>query len=170
MQTNYGLLLSERPGGGPADLTLGIAHVQAGLGERSPRGTASTGRTPDQPRITPVPARRTGRSEEGRAVLPGRPWPTAPGRRPVLWSQLQCNLADLLLAPGRGASGRRGAADRPGAADRRGARAAATAVVAFDAAHPGLVDTSRATWLLARIADLLDGPGAPRACGCDARR
>ncbi|BBJ46959.1 hypothetical protein SSPO_096770 [Streptomyces antimycoticus] len=36
VQTNYGLVLGQRPGGGPADLTLGIEHIQAGLGDRSP--------------------------------------------------------------------------------------------------------------------------------------
>ncbi|WP_267892834.1 CHAT domain-containing protein [Streptomyces sp. NBRC 110028] len=149
VQTNYGLLLGQRPGGGPADLTLGIEHIEAGLGERSPERDRvdwayslinlglllfRRGEPGDQER-----AERCYRDALGRL---------RPGDDPVLWSQLQCNLADLLLAPGRDA------------ADPRGAHGAATAVVAFDAAHPGLLDISRATWLLARTADLLDGPGS----------
>ncbi|MER6334191.1 CHAT domain-containing protein [Streptomyces sp. NPDC001034] len=149
VQTNYGLVLGQRPGGGPDDLTLGIAHIRAGLDERSPgqnrvdwsfsllnlglllfwRGG------PDDLRQ----AERCYRDALGRL---------RPDDDPVLWSQLQCNLADLLLRSERDAF------------DPRGARAAANAVVAFDAAHPGLLDTSRAVWLLAHAADLLDGPGS----------
>ncbi|MEW2623942.1 CHAT domain-containing protein [Streptomyces sp. NPDC048106] len=149
LQTNYGLLLGRRPGGGPDDLTLGIAHIRAGLAERSPRrdrvdwsfslldlGVLLFRRGgPDDLRQ----AEQCYRDALGRL---------RPDDDPVLWSQLQCNLADLLLSPERDP------------ADPRGARAAATAVVAFAAAHPGLLDTGRATWLLARTVDLLDGPGS----------
>jgi CHAT domain-containing protein len=149
VQTNYGLLLSQRPGGGPADLTLGIEHIQAGLGERSP----GRNRVDWAYSLINLGLLLFRRGEPGDPERAERYYRDALGRLrpeddPVLWSQLQCNLADLLLAPERDA------------ADPRGARAAATAVVAFDAARPGLLDISRATWLLARTADLLDGPGS----------
>ena len=38
-QTNYGLLLAERPGGGREDLARGIEHVEAGLEEKSPQAS-----------------------------------------------------------------------------------------------------------------------------------
>ncbi|MFD7862732.1 CHAT domain-containing protein [Streptomyces sp. NPDC059783] len=149
VQTNYGLALGHRPGGGPADLTLGIEHVEAGLGERSPERN----RVDWAYSLVNLGLLLSRRGEPGDPERAERCYRDALGRLrpeddPVVWAQLQCNLADLLLAP-EGA-----------AADPRGAGAAATAVVAFDAAHPGIVDISRATWLLARTADLLDGPGS----------
>ncbi|EFL27529.1 LigA protein [Streptomyces himastatinicus ATCC 53653] len=149
VQTNCGLVLGQRPGGGPADLTLGIEHIQAGLGERSPERN----RVDWSYSLINLGLFLFRRGETGDLERAERCYRDALGRLrpeddPVLWSQLQCNLADLLLAPERDA------------ADPRGAHAAATAVVAFDAAHPGLLDISRATWLLARTADLLDGPGS----------
>ncbi|GLX49995.1 hypothetical protein Shyhy01_29450 [Streptomyces hygroscopicus subsp. hygroscopicus] len=148
VQTDYGLVLGQRPGGGPDDLALGIAHVRAGLDERSPRrnrvdwsfslinlGFLLFRRGgPDDLRQ----AERCYRDALGRL---------RPDDDPVLWAQLQCNLADLLLR------------SEHDTFDPVGARAAANAVVALDAARPGLLDTSRALWLLARAADLLDGPG-----------
>ncbi|MGQ4511796.1 CHAT domain-containing protein [Streptomyces sp. DW26H14] len=149
VQTNYGLLLGRRPDGGPVDLTLGIERVLAGLDERSPErnpvdwaysqlnlGTLLSLRgEPGDPEW----AERCCRDALGQL---------RPEDAPVVWSQLQYNLAVLLIAPGR----------EP--ADPRGARSAARAVVAFDTAHPGLLDSSRATWLLARTTDLLEGPGS----------
>ncbi|WP_018546539.1 CHAT domain-containing protein [Streptomyces sp. LaPpAH-108] len=147
VQTNYGLLLGQRPGGGPDDLSLGIAHVQAGLAERSPERDRVDWAY-SLINLGMLLFRRGGPGDPERAE---RCYRDALGRLrpeddPVLWAQLRCNLADLLLAPDRAA------------ADPHGARAAASAVVAFDTAHPGLLDISRATWLLARAADLLDGP------------
>ncbi|MCN9242154.1 CHAT domain-containing protein [Streptomyces sp. RY43-2] len=147
IQTNYGLLLAERPGGDRMDLTLGIDHVNAGLAERSPE------RNPvdwaySQLNLGLLLFRRAEPDDLAQAE---RCYRNAlrhlrPDDDPVLWSQVRCNLADLLLSR------------EP--ADPRGAREAATAVVEFDAARPGLLDTGRATWLLARAADLLDGPGS----------
>ncbi|MFF8992370.1 hypothetical protein ACF09H_21020 [Streptomyces sp. NPDC014983] len=149
VQTNYGLVLGERPGGGPDDLTLGIAHIRAGLDERSP-GRNRVDWSFSLLNLGLLLFRRGGPDDLRQAE---RCYRDALGRLrpdddPVLWSQLQCNLADLLLRSERDAF------------DPRGARAAANAVVAFDAAHPGLLDTSRAVWLLAHAADLLDGPGS----------
>ncbi|WP_326693595.1 CHAT domain-containing protein [Streptomyces sp. NBC_01766] len=149
VQTNYGLVLGQRPGGGPADLTVGIEHIQAGLGERSPERN----RVDWAYSLINLGLLLFRRGEPGDLEQAERCYRDALGQLrpeddPVLWSQLQCNLADLLLALARDA------------ADPRGAQAAATAVVAFDTAHPGLLDISRATWLLARTADLLDGLGS----------
>ncbi|MFJ2169203.1 CHAT domain-containing protein [Streptomyces griseofuscus] len=149
VQTNYGLLLGQRPGGGTDDLTLGIEHIQAGLGERA-RASDRVDRAYSLINLGLLLFRRGAPGDLKRAE---RCYRDALGRLrpdddPMLWSQLRCNLADLLLSPGRDT------------ADPRGARAAVAAVVAFGAAHPGRLDTSRATWLLARTADLLDGPGS----------
>lgn len=149
IQTNYGLLLGQRPGGGPADLTLGIEHIQAGLGERARAGNR-VDRAYSLLNLGLLLFRRGAPDDLKRAERCCR---NALGRLrpdddPMLWSQLRCNLADLLLSPERDT------------ADPRGARAAVAAVVAFGAAHPGRLDTSRATWLLARTADLLDTPGS----------
>ncbi|MFI6935548.1 hypothetical protein [Streptomyces sp. NPDC050287] len=46
IQTNYGLLLAERPSGDSTDLTLGIGHVRAGLRNGPPSAAESTGHTP----------------------------------------------------------------------------------------------------------------------------
>ncbi len=149
VQTNYGLLLGQRPGGGTDDLTLGIEHIQAGLGERA-RTSDRVDRAYSLINLGLLLFRRGAPGDLKRAE---RCYRNALGRLrpdddPMLWSQLRCNLADLLLSPGRDT------------ADPRGARAAVAAVVAFGAEHPGRLDTSRATWLLARTADLLDGPGS----------
>ncbi|MEV5882428.1 hypothetical protein AB0L74_06855 [Streptomyces sp. NPDC052020] len=148
IQTNYGLLLAERPGGGAADLTAGIGRVRAGLAERSP----------ERDRVDWAYSllnlglllyRRAGPDDVRQAERCCRDAlrHLRPDDDPVLWSQTQCNLADLLLARDP--------------ADPRGARDAAAAVLAWDAGHPGLLDTGRVTWLLARATDRLDGPGGP---------
>lgn len=62
----------------------------------------------------------------------------------ALWSRIQCNLADLLLSRDP--------------VDAHGAREAATAALGLAAARPGLLNTGRITWLLARAGDHLDGP------------
>ncbi|MGW4887540.1 CHAT domain-containing protein [Streptomyces murinus] len=149
VQTNYGLLLGQRPGVGPDDLTLGIEHIRAGLGERA-RASNRVDRAYSLINLGLLLFRRGAPGDLKRAercyrdALGG----LRPDDDPMLWSQLRCNLADLLLSPERAT------------ADPRGAHAAVAAVVAFGAAHPGRLDTSRATWLLARTADLLDGPGS----------
>ncbi|MDX2678274.1 CHAT domain-containing protein [Streptomyces sp. NY05-11A] len=146
IQTNYGLLLADRPGGGSADLTLGIDHIRAGLRERSPE----RGRVDWSYSLLHLGLLLHRRAESDDVREAERCYRDAlrvlrPADAPVLWCRLQCNLADVLLT-----------GDSP---DPRGAREAADAVLALDASHPGLVDTGRVTWLLARVADLLDGPG-----------
>ncbi|QLJ02668.1 CHAT domain-containing protein [Streptomyces sp. NEAU-sy36] len=149
VRTNHGLLLGQRPGGGRDDLTLGIEHLRAALGEHSPRRN----RVDWSFNLINLGVLLFRRGGPGDLREAERCYRSALGRLrpdddPVLWSQLQCNLADLLLSPERDT------------ADPHGAHAAASAVVAFAAAHPGLLDTSRAAWLLARTADLLDAPGS----------
>lgn len=150
IRTNYGLLLAERPGGGPADLTEGIGHVRAGLEERSPERD----RVDWAYSLLNLGLLLYRRAEPGDVRQAERCYRDAlrhlrPEDDPVLWSQTRCNLADLLLSRDP--------------ADPRGARDAATAVLAWAAGHPGLLDTSRATWLLARATGLLDGPGSPES-------
>lgn len=145
IQTNYGLLLAERPGGDSADLALGIDHIRAGLRERSPEG----GRVDWSYSLLNLGLLLHRRAESGDVREAERCYRDAlrhllPGDDPVLWSQLQCNLADVLLS-----------GDSP---DPHGAREAVEAALELDASHPGLLDTARLTWLLARVADLLDGP------------
>jgi CHAT domain-containing protein len=146
IQTNYGLLLSERPGGDSADLTLGIDHIRAGLEELSPE----LGRVNWAYSMLNLGLLLHRRGEPDDVRQAERCYRDAlrqlsPGDDPVLWSRLQCNLADLLLS-----------GDSP---DPHGAREAASAALALGVSYPGLVDTGRVTWLLARAADLLDGPG-----------
>ncbi|MEU2712963.1 CHAT domain-containing protein [Streptomyces sp. NPDC007205] len=147
VQTNYGLLLAERPGGDRTDLTLGISHVRAGLEERSPeRNRVDWAYSLINLGLLLYRRAEPGDVEQAEQCYRDALHRLRPDDEPVLWSQLQCNLADLLLSRDP--------------ADPRGAREAATAVLAYDAAHPGLLDTSRVTWLLAQTADLLDGPGS----------
>ncbi|ATL31198.1 CHAT domain-containing protein [Streptomyces formicae] len=145
IQTNYGLHLSERPGGDATDLTLGIDHIRAGLEERSPeRSTVNWAYS--MVNLGLLLSRRAESDDAGEAerCYRGALDHLAPGDDPALWSQAQCNLADLLLTR-----------DPP---DAHGARAAATAALDLSAARPGLLNTGRVTWLLAQAVDLLEGP------------
>lgn len=148
IQTNYGLLLAERPGGGPEDLVLGIARIRAGLEERSPerdrvnwaysmlnlglllqclhRGAGSDHRS---------------QAEECYRQALGH---LDADDDPALWSQLQCNLADVLLARDP--------------ADVRGAIRAATSALDLRAARSYTFGTARLTWVLARATARLEGP------------
>lgn len=146
-QTSYGLLLSERPGGGPEDLSLGIEHIRAGLEERSPgRGRVSWAYS--MLNLGLLLYRRRGAQDlrEAERCYRDALSHLAAEDDPALWSRLQCNLADLLLTRDP--------------ADAHGARAAATAALALSAARPGTLDTGRVSWLLARAGDHLDGPDA----------
>ncbi|MCM3805958.1 CHAT domain-containing protein [Streptomyces sp. DR7-3] len=145
IQTNYGLLLGERPGGGPTDLTLGIDRIRAGLEERSPeRSTVNWAYS--MVNLGLLLYRRAEPEDLRQAELCYRDalHHLSPDDDPALWSHAQCNLADLLL--GRDP------------ADAHGARAAATAALDLAATNPGLLDTGRITWLLAQASDQLDGP------------
>ncbi|WP_224279520.1 CHAT domain-containing protein [Streptomyces sp. LS1784] len=153
IQTNYGLLLASRPGGGPEDLDLGIDRLLLGLRARSPERNAVDWAY-SMLNLGMLLFRR-GRPEDliqaeqrYRSALAHLP----PDHHPRLWAQLQCNLADLLLSR------------EP--ADALGARAAVSAALDLAAARPGLVDSARVKWLLARCHDRLDrhdrldGPGS----------
>ncbi|MEU6992770.1 CHAT domain-containing protein [Streptomyces sp. NPDC046465] len=145
IQTNYGLHLSERPGGGPADLTLGIDHIRAGLEERSPaRSTVNWAYS--MVNLGLLLHRRAEPDDllEAERCYRGALEHLGPGDDAALWSQAQCNLADLLLTR-----------DPP---DAHAARAAATAALDLSTARPGLLNTGRITSLLATASDLLEGP------------
>lgn len=145
VQTNYGLLLSERPGGGPEDLTLAIEHIKAGLEERSPQRDRSDWAYS----MVNLGLLLYRRAEESDLLQAERCYREAlrylgAGDNAALWSRIQCNLADLLLSQDP--------------VDAHGAREAATAALGQSAARPGALDIGRITWLLARVSDHLDGP------------
>ncbi|MFF3644424.1 CHAT domain-containing protein [Streptomyces sp. NPDC002564] len=147
IQTNYGLLLAERPGGGPADLSLGIDRIRAALEERSPA------RSPVdwayslvnlglllQRRGEPDDLREAERCHRDALDHLG------PDDDRALWMRAQCNLAELLL--------RR---DPP---DAHAARTAARAASELSVTGPGPLNTARVTWLSARASDLIEGAGS----------
>ncbi|MEV0120533.1 CHAT domain-containing protein [Streptomyces sp. NPDC050703] len=150
IQTNYGLLLSERPGGGAADLTLGIDRIRAGLAERSPERSAVNW-SYSMVNLGLLLHRRAepGDLREAEQCYRDTLHHLAPGDDPALWSQAQINLADLLL--------------RREPPDAHGARAAATAALHLSTVRPGLLNTGRITWLLARACDLIDGHDNPES-------
>ncbi|MFG2664066.1 CHAT domain-containing protein [Streptomyces sp. NPDC048387] len=147
VQTNYGLLLSERPGGGPEDLTLGIEHIRAGLEERAPERDRVAWAY-SMVNLGLLLYRRAGVEDLREAEQCYRDALSylRAGDDPALWSRIQCNLGDLLLSRDP--------------VDARGAREAATAALALSTARPGLLDTGRIAWLLARAMDHIDGPGS----------
>ncbi|MFG2395006.1 CHAT domain-containing protein [Streptomyces lavendulae] len=147
VQTNYGLLLSERPGGGPEDLTLGIEHIRAGLEERSPERDRVAWAY-SMVNLGLLLYRRAGAVDlrEAEQCYRDALSHLGAGDDPALWSRIQCNLGDLLLSRDP--------------VDARGAREAATAALALSTARPGLLDTGRIAWLLARAMDHIDGPGS----------
>ncbi|MFH8289646.1 CHAT domain-containing protein [Streptomyces sp. NPDC018059] len=150
IQTNYGLLLSERPGGDATDLGLGIRHIRAGLEERSPERSAVNWAY-SMVNLGLLLQRRAEPDDLGEAERCYRDTLShlAPGDDPALWAQAQYDLADLLLTR-----------DPP---DPNGARAAAESVLDLATEHPGLLDTGRVTWLLARSSDLIDGPDSAQS-------
>ncbi|WP_309028607.1 CHAT domain-containing tetratricopeptide repeat protein [Streptomyces alfalfae] len=150
IQTNHGLLLSERPGGGTADLTLGIDRIRAGLAERSPERSAVNW-SYSMVNLGLLLHRRAepGDRQQAEQCYRDTLRHLAPGDDPALWSQAQINLADLLLKR-----------EPP---DAQGARAAATAALGLSTARPGLLNTGRIIWLLARASDLTDGHDSPES-------
>ncbi|QIB41959.1 CHAT domain-containing protein [Streptomyces aureoverticillatus] len=145
IQTNYGLLLAERPGGGPADLTLGIDRIRAGLEERSPRrSTVNWAYSMVNLGLLLYRRREPDDLREAEQCYRAALHHLRADDDPALWSQTQCNLAHLLLARDP--------------VDAHGARAAATAALDLATARPGLLNTGRVMWLLAQAGDLLEGP------------
>ncbi len=145
LQMNLGLLLAERPGGGPEDLSLGIDHMRAGLKERSPeRNPVDWAYSMLNLGLLLFRRAAPGDLHEAERCYRGALRHLRADDEPLLWGQLQCNLGDLLLSR------------EP--ADAKGARRAAVAALELSAMRPGLFDTSRISWLLARASDRLDGP------------
>ncbi|MFE6104688.1 CHAT domain-containing protein [Streptomyces laurentii] len=144
VQTNYGLHLSDRPGGGPDDLTLGVEHVRAGLEERSPERNRVNWAY-SMINLGLLLYRRAGTEDLRQAERCYREALRHLGPRDdaVLWSRIQCNLADLLLSRDP--------------VDAHDAHEAATAALDLAAAHSGFLDTGHITWLLARANDHLEG-------------
>jgi len=99
IQTNYGLLLAERPGGGQDDLRRGIEHIQAGLEERSPQRNVvdwaysllNLGLLYSRSEAAGDHARARDCYQQALAQL-------QPADDLILWTTLQNNLADVLLA------------------------------------------------------------------------
>ena len=99
-QTNYGLLLSERPGGpGAEDLSHGIERIRAGLEERSPQRNVVDWAY-SQLNLGLLYRRR---AADGDLQEAGRCYRQAlrhlrPADQNQLWATLQNNLADVLLS------------------------------------------------------------------------
>ncbi|CAM5652852.1 hypothetical protein SALBM135S_03473 [Streptomyces alboniger] len=142
--------LSERPGGGRADLTLGIEHIRAGLAERSPERSVVNWAY-SLVNLGLLLYRRADPEDLRQAEQCYRDTlrHLGPDDAPALWSVAQCNLADLLLTR-----------EHP---DAHGARAAATAALDLSAVRPGLLSAGRITWLLARASDVIDGQDSPES-------
>lgn len=139
-QTNYGLLLAERPGGGREDLARGIEHVEAGLQERSPQvgvvdwaySLLNLGLLLSRRGEAGDHARARDCYEQALAHLNA-------GDDLTLWGTLQNNLADLLLS-----------GDSPDPEAAGGAARSALAVI--DRADDPLL-AGRLNWMLARAED-----------------
>ncbi len=150
IQTNYGLLLAERPDGGPEDLSRGIAHMQAGLQERSPeRGVVDWAYS--QLNLGLLYGRR-GANGDFASALDCYQQALArlnPGDDAQLWGALQGNLADLQLR-----------ANSPDLA-----AAGATLRSALTAIDPTAdpVTAGRLRWTLARLEERLNGPDSVEA-------
>jgi CHAT domain-containing protein len=144
-QTNYGLLLAERPGGGRENLTKGIEHVEAGLEERSPQASvvdwaysllilglllSRRGEAGDH-------ARARDYYEQALAHLNA-------ADDLALWGTLQNNLADLLLS-------------RDSPEPEAAGAAARSALAVIDGADDPVL-AGRLKWMLARAEDQRAGP------------
>lgn len=149
-QTNYGLLLSERPDGGPEDLDRGIAHIQAGLEERSPEQDVRDWAY-SQVNLGWIYSRRKAVGDLGSALNCYRQALARlqPADDALLWATLQNNYADLQLQT-----------EHP---DLDAARdAARSALTVMDAAGD-TITAGRLRWTLARIEDRVNGPGSADA-------
>jgi tetratricopeptide (TPR) repeat protein len=150
IQTNYGLLLAERPDAGPADLSRGIAHMQAGLQERSPeRGVVDWAYS--QLNLGLIYSRRGADGDFASALDCYREALARlePDDDVQLWGTLQSNLADLHLQ-----------ADSPDLA--AAAATARSALVAIEStADP--ITAGRLRWTSARLEERLSGPDSAEA-------
>jgi CHAT domain-containing protein/tetratricopeptide (TPR) repeat protein len=150
IQTNYGLLLAERPDGGPEDLTRGIAHMQAALQERSPERDVVDWAY-SQLNLGLLYSRR---SADGDFTSAMDCYQQAlarlnPGDDAQLWGTLHSNLADLHLqanSPDLAAAG----------------ATARSALAAIDSAADPLT-AGRLQWTLARLEERLNGSDSAEA-------
>ena len=149
--TNYGLLLSERPGGPrPGDLDSGIEHMRAALEVRSPQLNVVDWAY-SQLNLGLLHQRRaTGddlktAAEYYRQALAH----LKPADHPQLWAALQNNLGDALLSSDP--------TDAPGAA-----RAIRSALDVTDPARDPLT-CARLLWTLGRAEDITHGKRSPEA-------
>ena len=155
-QTNYGLLLAERPGGGREDLTRGIEHVEAGLEERAPQDSVidwaysllNLGLLLSRRGEAGDHARARDCYEQALAHLKA-------GDDLELWGTLQNNLGDLLLS-----------GDSPDPAAAGGAARSALAVI--DGADNPIL-AGRLKWMLARAEDHRGEPTSYRRAAATAR-
>jgi CHAT domain-containing protein/tetratricopeptide (TPR) repeat protein len=145
IHTNYGLLLSEHPGGStPEDLDQAVDHLRIGLQYRSPE-INRVDWAYSQLNLGLVYRRRSTGSDladaekcyrQGMAYL-------RPSDNPQLWATLQNNLADVLLV-----------ADP---ADSAGAAASAKAGLRVVDGRHDPVTRARLLWALGRAEDTLHG-------------
>jgi CHAT domain-containing protein/tetratricopeptide (TPR) repeat protein len=144
IQTNYGLLLSERPDGGPEDLSRGIVHIQAGLEERSPeRGVRDWAYS--LVNLGWIYSRRgvAGDQEFALGCYQQALAQLQPGDDALLWATLQNNYADLMLQ-----------INHP---DLTAARDAAQSALTVVDALGDTITGGRLRWTLARIEDRASG-------------
>ena len=150
IQTNYGLLLAERPDGGPEDLSRGIAHMQAGLQERSPeRGVVDWAYS--QLNLGLLYSRR---GADGDFASASDCYQEAlarlnPGDDAQLWGTLQNNLADLQL--------------QGNSLDLAAAGAAARSALAVIDSTADPFTAGQLRWTLARLEERLHGPDSAEA-------
>jgi CHAT domain-containing protein len=144
LQTNYGLLLAERPDGGPEDLDRGIAHIQAGLEERSPEQDVRDWAY-SQVNLGWIYSRRRAAGDLDSALTCYQQVLARlqPADDALLWATLQNNYADLQLQT-----------EHP---DLDAARdAVRSALTVMDAAGDTITE-GRLRWTLARIEDRANG-------------
>jgi tetratricopeptide (TPR) repeat protein len=145
IQTNYGLLLAERPGGDQDDLRRGIERIQAGLEERSPQRNAvdwafsllNLGLLYSRSEAAGDQARARVCYQQALAHL-------QPGDDVILWTTLQNNLADVLLAAE--------------SLDLDGAESAARSALEVTSTSDDPLTAGRLLWGLARVAEQRGGP------------
>jgi CHAT domain-containing protein len=150
IQTNYGLLLAEHPGGGQDDLRRGIEHIQAGLEERSPQRNVvdwaysllNLGLLYSRSETAADHARARECYQQALAHL-------QPADDLILWTTLQNNLADVLLA-----------AD---SLDLDAAESAARSALEVISTSDDPLTAGRLLWVLARVAEQRDGPFSAEA-------
>ncbi len=144
-QTNYGLLLSERPGGSrPGDLASGIEHLLAGLEERSPQANAVDWAY-SQLNLGLLYYRRAEGGDPETAVDCYRQALAhlQPADQPQLWATLQNNLADVLLSSE--------------SHDAAGAAEAARAGLDVARRNGDPLTAARVAWMLGRAEDAIHG-------------